>query len=89
MDETLPDRLSIDPKSPYFNEELIRQGVRIRFNGVERTNVEEYCVSEGWIRVSSGKTRDRHGRLLAMKIKGTVEPYLENKDTPASGTPAE
>jgi len=79
MNETLPDRLSIDPKSPYYNETLIALGVRIRFNGMERTNVEEYCVSEGWIRVVAGKSRDRHGRPLMMKLRGTVEPYLDSQ----------
>jgi hypothetical protein len=77
MNETLPDRLSIDPKSPYYNETLVARGVHIRFNGLERTNVEEYCVSEGWIRVAAGKSRDRHGRPLTMKVRGTVEPYLD------------
>jgi len=79
MNKTLPDRLSIDPQSPYYNEALIVRGVRIRFNGMERTNVEEYCVSEGWIRIAAGKSRDRHGRPLTMKLKGTVEPYLESE----------
>ena len=82
MNETLPDRLSTDPGSPYYNEALIMRGVGIRFNGAEKTNVEEYCVSEGWIRVSAAKTRDRRGRPLMMKLKGRVEPYL--KDTPTS-----
>ena len=82
----MPDRLSIDPRSPYYQEALIQRGVRIRFNGSERTNVEEYCVSEGWIRVSAPKTRDRHGRPLTMKLKGQVEAFLEEQ--PASETPA-
>jgi Protein of unknown function (DUF3297) len=96
MSETLPDRLSIDPKSPHYNEALVMRGVGIRFNGTEKTNVEEYCLSEGWIRVSAGagKTRDRHGRPLTMKLKGTVEAYLkeepettpESKDTPETPT---
>ena len=77
MSETLPDRLSIDPRSPYYDESLIMRGVRIRFNGVERTNVEEYCVSEGWIRVAAGKSRDRHGRPLTTKLRGTVEAFLD------------
>ena len=85
MNEALPDRLSTDPRSPYYHEALIERGVGIRFNGIEKTNVEEYCVSEGWIRVSTPKTRDRHGRRLAMKLMGQVEPYL--KDAPASETP--
>ncbi len=79
MSETLPDRLSIDPRSPYYNESLIVRGVRIRFNGTEKTGVEEYCVSEGWIRVAAGKSRDRHGRPLTIKLRGTVEPYLESE----------
>lgn len=76
MTETLPDRLSTDPASPYFNEELLARGIGIRFKGQEKTNVEEYCVSEGWIRVSLGKSLDRRGRPLTMKLTGTVEPYL-------------
>jgi hypothetical protein len=79
MNEALPDRLCIDPRSPYYNEALIVRGVRIRFNGVEKTNVEEYCVSEGWIRVAAGKSRDRHGRPLTMKLSGRVEPFLESE----------
>ena len=84
MQETLPDRLSIDPRSPHYNEALIVRGVGIRFNGTEKTNVEEYCVSEGWVRVSAGKSRDRHGRPLTIKLKGKVEPYLKNAAPPES-----
>lgn len=76
MTDTLPDRLSTDPSSPYFNEELLQRGVGIRFRGQEKTNVEEYCVSEGWVRVSMGKSLDRRGRPLTLKLTGTVEPYL-------------
>lgn len=79
MSETLPDRLSIDPSSPHFNEELLKRGVGIRFNGQEKTNVEEYCVSEGWIRVSLGKTLDRKGKPMTLKLKGTVEPYVKEE----------
>jgi hypothetical protein len=78
VSEQLPDRLSIDSTSPYYNESLILRGVGIRLNGVEKTNVEEYCVSEGWIRVSAGKARDRKGRPLMMKLRGTVEAYLKD-----------
>ena len=80
-DETpaLPDRLSLDPRSPHFDEETLRRGVGIRFNGQEKTNVEEYCVSEGWIRVSAGRSRDRHGNPMTLKLKGKVEPYVEAK----------
>ena len=77
MTETLPDRLSVNPNSPHYNDELLKKGVGIRFNGVEKTNVEEYCVSEGWIRVAVGKTVDRKGNPLTIKLKGTVEPYLQ------------
>ena len=79
MAETLPDRLSTDPASPYFNEALLQRGVGIRFRGQEKTNVEEYCVSEGWVRVSLGKAVDRHGRPLTMKLSGPVEPYLRDE----------
>ena len=75
----LPDRLSLDPRSPHFNEEVLRNGVGIRFNGQEKTNVEEYCVSEGWIRVSAGRSRDRYGNPMTIKLKGKVEPYVEAK----------
>jgi Protein of unknown function (DUF3297) len=73
----LPDRLSLDPRSPYFNEEALKRGVGIRFNGNEKTNVEEYCVSEGWIRVSAGRSRDRYGNPMTIKLKGTVEPFID------------
>ena len=76
---TLPDRLSIDPKSPFFNGELLERGVGILFNGKERTDVSEYCVSEGWIRVPAGKTLDRYGNPLTIKLKGKVEPYFREK----------
>ncbi|NOG72157.1 DUF3297 family protein [Roseicella sp. DB1501] len=78
MTETLPDRLSTDPASPYYDEALLQRGVGIRFKGVEKTNVEEYCVSEGWVRLSVGKTTDRRGRPMTMKLQGTVEPYLRD-----------
>ena len=76
MSDELPDRLSTDPKSPYHNAELLERGVGIRFNGTERTNVEEYCVSEGWVRLAVGKTVDRHGHPMTVKYKGVVEAYL-------------
>jgi len=79
MSDELPDRLCNDPKSPHFNEEILKREVGIRFNGVEKTNVEEYCISEGWIRVAVGKTVDRHGNPLTIKLKGKVEPYLQGK----------
>ena len=76
MTDTLPDRLCVNPKSPYYNEALLERGIGIRFNGVEKTNVEEYCVSEGWVRLAVGRTVDRHGNSMTVKYKGKVEPYL-------------
>jgi hypothetical protein len=82
MSDTPPDHLSLDPRSPHFDAELLQRGVGIRFNGVEKTNVEEYSVSEGWIRVAAGRSRDRFGNPMTVKLKGTVEPYFER---PAEG----
>jgi hypothetical protein len=78
MSDTPPDHLSIDPNSPFFNEAILERGIGIRFNGVEKNNVEEYSVSEGWVRVSVGKSLDRHGKPLTMRIKGTVEAYFRD-----------
>jgi hypothetical protein len=77
---TLPDRLSVNPKSPFYNAELLERGVGIRFNGADKNNVEEYCVSEGWVRLAVGKTVDRHGNAMTVKYKGVVEPYLRNPE---------
>lgn len=83
MTHPLPDRLSVDPKSPYHDADLLARGIGIRFNGVERTNVEEYCVSEGWIRVAAGKARDRRGNPMTLKLKGEVVPFFqEPEDAP-------
>jgi hypothetical protein len=76
MTDTLPDRLATNPKSPHYDAALLERGVGIRFNGAEKTNVDEYCVSEGWIRVVAGKAVDRHGRPMTIKLTGKVEPYL-------------
>jgi hypothetical protein len=72
----LPDRLSLDPRSPFHDAALLERGIGIRFNDQERTNVEEYCISEGWIRVAAGRSLDRHGRPMTMKINGKVVPYF-------------
>ena len=77
--ETLPDRLCVDPRSPYYNAEILSRDVGIRFKGVEKTNVEEYCVSEGWVRVTAGNAKDRHGNPLTIKVHGAVEPYFRDK----------
>jgi hypothetical protein len=79
MSDELPDRLCNDPKSPHFNEEILKREVGIRFNGVEKTNVEEYCVSEGWIRVVAGKAKDRVGNAMTIKLRGKVEPFFKDE----------
>ena len=81
----LPDHLSLDPRSPHFDSDVLERGVGIRFNGVEKTNVEEYSVSEGWIRVAAGRSRDRFGNPMTVKLKGTVEPYYEEQADPGGG----
>jgi hypothetical protein len=81
MTDTLPDRLSTNPKSPHYDEAVLQKDVGIRFDGEEKTNVEEYCVSEGWVRVAVGKTVDRHGNPLTIKLKGVVEPYFRKGTT--------
>ncbi len=78
MSEVPPDRLSNDPTSHFYDEATLRRGIGIRFKGMEKTNVEEYCVSEGWIRVAVGKTLDRRGRPLTLKATGPVEPYFRD-----------
>lgn len=85
MADELPDRLSLDPRSPHFDEQLLSRGVGIRFNGQEKTNVEEYSVSEGWIRVAAGRSRDRFGNPMTVKLKGLVEPFIKDapQDAPA------
>ncbi len=84
-----PDRLSLDPRSPYFNEDVLKRGVGIKFNGNEKTNVEEYCISEGWIRVAAGRSRDRFGNPMTLKLKGKVEPYFENPPQDDEGVASE
>ena len=71
----LPDHLSIDARSPFYNAAVFAHDIGIRFNDKERTDVEEYCVSEGWVKVPASKTRDRHGKPLLIKVKGKVEAY--------------
>ena len=72
----LPDRLCIDPKSPHFNKDVLQFEIGIRFNGVVKTNVEEYCLSENWVRLpTGGKSKDRHGNPMMVKVTGKVEVY--------------
>lgn len=73
---TIPDRLSINPSSPHYNQAVLDRDVGVRFNGAEKTNVEEYCVSEGWVRLSAGNAKDRFGNAMTVKLKGKVEPYF-------------
>ncbi len=76
--DTPPDHLSIDPRSEHFDADKLQRGVGIRFKGKQRTDIEEYSISEGWIRVQAGKTVDRKGRPLTIKLKGPVEAWYED-----------
>lgn len=79
MSDVMPDRLSVDPDSPFHNAELLMKGIGIRFKGEEKTNVEEYCVSEGWVRLAVGNRVDRRGKALTIKLQGEVEPFLKGE----------
>jgi hypothetical protein len=85
MADTPPDRLSLNPRSPFFDGELLRRGVRIRFKGKERSDVEEYSVSEGWIRVAAGRSLDRFGQPMTIKLKGEVEPFFQDAKVEEAG----
>lgn len=76
--DTPPDHLSVNPRSPRFDEELLRRGVGIRFKGRERTDIEEYSISEGWVRVQAGKSMDRKGQPLTLKLFGPVEAWFQD-----------
>ncbi len=78
MTDAPPDRLSINPKSPHYDEALLARGVGVRFKGVEKNNVDEYCVSEGWVRLAVGTTKDRFGNDMTVKLKGEVVPYFKD-----------
>ena len=78
MSDTPPDRRAVDPVSPYYDEGALSRGVGIRFKGAEKTNVEEYCVSEGWIRVAVGSTTNRQGKPLTLRLQGEVAPYFRD-----------
>ncbi|QJU56622.1 DUF3297 family protein [Sphingomonas sp. AP4-R1] len=75
---TPPDRLSTDPRSDHYDADALQRGVGIRFKGVEKTNIEEYCVSESWVKMAVGKSRDRFGNPMTMKMSGAVEPYYRD-----------
>ena len=86
MADTPPDRLSNDPTSPHFDAEALQRGVGVRFKEREREDVEEYCASEGWIRVQAGKAVDRHGMPVTVKLSGPVEAWW--RDQPPTGEEA-
>ena len=87
--DTPPDRLSTNPRSPHFDLEVLQRGIGIRFKDKVRTDVEEYCLSEGWIRVAAGKSRDRFGQPMTIKLSGPVEAWYENKAETADGDAAD
>jgi len=72
---SLPDRLSINSRSPHYVEEVFEHSIGIKVNGKDRTDIEEYCISEGWVKVASPKSLDRRGQPLLIKLKGTVEAF--------------
>jgi Protein of unknown function (DUF3297) len=76
--DTPPDRLAINPRSSYFDADKLGRGIGIRFKGVVRRNVEEYCISEGWVKVQAGKSLDRKGQPLLLKLNGPVEAWYED-----------
>ncbi len=85
MSDTPPDRLDVNPRSRFYDEAVLARGVGVRFNGEDKTNIEEYCVSEGWVRMAVGKTLDRHGNAMTMKANGKVEVwFLDAAEAPAA-----
>ena len=78
MSDTPPDRLCVNPKSPWYDQDVLQRGVGVRFKGEEKTTVEEYCVSEGWVKLAIGKKLDRKGDPLTIKLTGPVEPYFQD-----------
>ncbi len=87
MPDVPPDHLAIDPSNPHFDADVLKRGVGIRFKGVERTNIEEYCISESWVRVQAGKTMDRRGKPLTIKLSGPVEAWFQDlgENPPVAG----
>jgi len=83
MSDTPPDRMCADPRSRFHHAEALERGIGVRFNGVERTDVEEYCVSEGWVRLPVGRSLDRRGRPMCFKHSGTVVVWFLDQDAPA------
>ncbi|MES2445313.1 MAG: DUF3297 family protein [Pseudomonadota bacterium] len=89
MSDTPPDRLSVNQSSPHFDEAVLMRGIGIRFKGVQRRDVEEYCISEGWIKVQIGKKVDRKGQPLTITLKGPVEAWFEAPAADAGEAEAE
>ena len=79
MSEDLPDRLCTNPRSPYYDEALLAKGIGVRFRGEEKTNVDEYCVSEGWVKLAVGNKVDRKGNPMTIKLSGPVEVYVRGE----------
>ncbi|WP_076410453.1 DUF3297 family protein [Shewanella sp. UCD-KL12] len=73
----LPDRLSVNPRSPHHVEAIFEHDIGITLNGKERFDVEEYCISEGWVKIPSPKALDRRGQPLLVTLKGTVEAFYK------------
>jgi hypothetical protein len=86
MTDTPPDRLAAHPSSPFHQAELLERGIGVRFKGAERHDVDEYCVSEGWIRVALGKKVDRKGAALTLKLTGPVEVWFRDVGTAADAS---
>ena len=84
MTDTPPDRLAVSPKSPFYDEALLERGIGVKFEGAEKTNVEEYCVSEGWVRLAAGNAKTRKGEQMTIKLKGRVAPYFRDDALPES-----
>jgi hypothetical protein len=80
MSDVPPDRLAVDPDSPFYDADILARGVGVRFKGEEKTNVDEYCVSEGWVRLSLGQTLNRKGKPMTIKLTGPVEPYFKDPE---------
>ena len=87
-DNSPPDRLSNNPRSEYFDMEALQRGVGIRFKGRVRDDVEEYCASEGWIRVQAGKAVDRHGMPVTVRLSGPVEAWWRDRSETAPDDPS-
>jgi hypothetical protein len=89
MTDTPPDRLAAHPSSPFHNAALLERGIGVRFKGAERNDVDEYCVSEGWIRVALGKKVDRKGAALTLKLSGPVEVWFRDVPDASTSVPAD